>query len=176
MKKNVLSLIEVMDVSKQLMGVATGEKCVSVNLPLQLVNDDNLLECYMTHTICKESEEEEAKERLKELSGLTKKEFIKQNPYCHISSYSMDDAGYYMASFDVNDDEPCKIQFSEGYEYLNYFFYKFNNMRNNLIENKQIVKDDDIYQYLDIVLGRLKRSSKTENRFQRFKNRFINSD
>ena len=48
-------------------------------------------------------------------------------------------------------------------------------MRNKLIDNNEIVKEDDIYQYLDMVLGANKKEEQKESRFKKLKKRFINS-
>ena len=174
MKKNVLDLMQVLSVSRQLVEASLGEECTSVNVPVVLLDEIGQLQECMSHSICKKSEVFEAKDIIRNLNGLTKEEFIEKNPYCHISTYPMEAAGYYLASFDPNDDIPCKIEISDGYNYLDYFFCKFNNMRNNLIENHEVVKDDDIYQYLDIVLRANNRAKEPESRFQKIKKRFIN--
>lgn len=173
MEKNVLDLLQVLSASRQLVEAAQNEECTSINVPVKLLDENNELKDYISHSICKKSEEVDAKIFLRSLNGLTKEEFIEQNPYCHISTYSIDDAGSFLVSFDPYDDNPCKVEFSKGYNYLDYFFYKFNNMRNKLIDNHEIVKEDDIYQYLDIVLGANKKEEK-ESRFQKIKKRFIN--
>lgn len=176
MKKNVLDLLQVLSASRQLVEAAQNEECTSINVPVKLLDENNELKDFISHSICKKSEEVEANINIRQLNGLTKEEFIEQNPYCHISTYPVEDAGSFLVSFDLNDDIPRKVEISNGYNYLDYFFLKFNNMRNKLIDNNEIVKEDDIYQYLDIVLGANKKEEKEkESRFKKLKKRFINS-
>lgn len=175
MKKNVLDLIQVVAASRKLVEASVGEECSSVNVPVKLLNENNELKEYISHSICKTSEEADAKINLRRLNGITKEEFIEKNPYCHISTYPVEEAGSFLVSFDPEDDIPCKVEISRGYNYLDYFFLKFNNMRNKLIDNNEIVKEDDIYQYLDMVLGANKKEEQKESRFKKLKKRFINS-
>ena len=169
MKKNVLNIVDVISTSRQLIENKCGERCTSIIVPVDLKDEKGEIRPFITHSICERSEEENAKNYLKTLKGLTKEEFIKTNPYCHISSYPIIDAGDFLVSFDMNDDIPCKVEFSEGYDYLDTFFSKFNNMRNELIDEGVVVKEDDIYQFLDISYN------KKESKIKRLKKRFKNS-
>lgn len=172
MKKNVLNLFDVISASIQLIEKTSGDDYSSITVPVKLKDENGVMNYYISHSICKRSEEEDAINLLKTFNGLTKKEFIEKNPYCHISTFLEKDAYSYFVSFDMNDDEPCKIEFGKDYDYLDKFFSKYNNMRNNLIDNGSVVKDDDIYQFLDL-------SYNTDNNkmssFQKIKSKFINS-
>ena len=174
MKKNVLDLIQVLSASRQLVEASLGEECETIVVPVMLLDDNNELKEHISHSICKKSESVDAKIALRQLKGITKEEFIERNPYCHISTYSIDDAGSFLVSFDPDDSTPRKVEISKGYNYLDYFFYKFNNMRNTLIDNHERVKEDDIYQYLAMVLGP-KKEEKKETKFQKIKKRLFNS-
>ena len=173
-KKNVLDLLQVLSASRQLVSAAVGEECIIIIEPVMLIDENNELKQYISHSICKESEEVEAKNTIRELDGLTKDDFIEKNPYCHISTYPTDEAGQFLISFDPEDDIPHKAEISRGYPYLDYFFLKFNNMRNNLIDNNEIVKEDDIYQYLYLVLNSYEKSKKKESTYEKIKKRIMN--
>ena len=177
MKKNVLSLYDVISASRQLIEKTSGDKYASIDVPIDLKDDNGVMNHYVSHLICKRSEVEYAINLLKTFNGLTKKDYIEKNPYCHISTFLKKYAYSYLVSFDMNDDEPCKVEFSKEYDYYDYlngFFTKYNNMRNDLIDNGCLVKEDDIYQFLDIVFSHKKESNNNSN-FQKIKSRFINS-
>ena len=173
MRKNVLDLMQVLSASRQLVSAAEGEECTIVNVPVKLLDENNELKDYISYSICKESEEAEANIAIRKLSGLTKEDFVKQNPYCHITTYPVNLISSFSVSFDPEDNIPRKVQISRGYNYLDYFFLKFNNMRNTLIDNNEVVKEDDIFQYLYLILNSNKNSEKEESRFQKLKNRII---
>ena len=173
-QKNVLDLMQVLSASRQLVSAAVGEECVIINESVMLLDENDELKQYISHCICKETEEVEAKNTLRELNGLTKEEYIQKNPYCHISTYPLDEAGQFVISFDPEDDIPHKAEISRGYPYLDYFFLKFNNMRNNLIDNNEIVKEDDIYQYLYLILNSYEKQQEKESTFQKIKKRIMN--
>ena len=172
-QKNVLDLMQVLSACRQLVSASVGEECIIINEPVMLLDENNELKQYISHSICKESEEIEAGNAIRELSGITKEEFIEKNPYCHISTYPTTEAGQCIISFDPEDDVPHKAEISKGYPYLNYFFLKFNNMRNNLIDNNEIVKDDDIFQYLYLILGSYEKKQEKESTFQKIKKRIM---
>ena len=171
MKKNELDLIQVLVVSKRLLEEYLGESCKTITVPVELLDENNKLKEYTSHCICLEGEEEKAKAIIQTLSGLTKEEFIKNNPYCHITTYPTDDKKSFTISLDKDDNNPHKLEMNDGYEYIELFLYRFNNMRNNLIDKNEIVKPDDIFQYLDLVVNKEKYNKK-ENLFQKLKKRF----
>ena len=174
MKKNELDLIQVLTVSKKLLEEYLGENCTTITVPVLLLDENNELKKYTSHCICLEKEEVQAEVIIQSLSGLTKEEFIKKNPYCHITTYPTDDKKSFKISLDKEDNNSHKLEMNDGYEFIELFLYRFNNLRNNLIDKNEIVKDDDIFQYLDLVVNREKYNKK-ENMFQKIKKRFRNS-
>jgi len=179
LRKNVLEFPRVLCASRELVSASLGEECVSINVVLKLLDENNELKEYESYCICKKDEEIDAMERLKEFNGLSKEEYIKNNPYCHFCTYPVGQKDFYI-SFNEDDNVPCKAEFSEGYNYLDYFFYKFNKFRNKLIDNKEVVKIDDLEDYLFLVLENGKKDKKDkeevkESVFQKVKKRFVNS-
>ena len=173
-KKNVLELLDVLSASRRLVEASCGEECTSVSVSVNLKDEEGNYKQYISNVICKSSEEYDARIALRHMSGLTKKEYIENVPFCHVATYPIEEAGKFKVSFNKEDDGICKAEFSKGYSYLNYFFLKFNKMRNDLIDEGQVVKRDDIYQYLDLVLANEHEEEK-ETRFQKIK-RFISQN
>ena len=173
LRKNILEFPRVLCACEELVSASLGEECVSVDVPVILLDENNELKKYKSYSICRKIEEEDAKIILKRLNGLTKEKFIEKNPYCHICTYPEDEKHYFI-SFDKSDDIPCKAEFSDGYNYLDYFFYKFNNMRNKLIDEKSPVELDDLDQYLYIVLYDSNKKEKKDNILQKVKKRIMN--
>ena len=83
---------------------------------------------------------------------MSKEEYSVNKGYCHIATFP-EDIKRREVDFDFNSDSPIKADINEEYSYVDRFFKMFIRFRNNLIENKQVVKRDDIYQYFLSLTG-----------------------
>ena len=172
-RKNEVRLIDALSASRQLCEEIDKEENEMVCVPIDLVEDNGDIKRYISLLICKKDEEVEAKTTLRKCVGMTKDEYIESNPYHHISTFRVEDAGREYASFDLNDDNPVKIELKEEDVILRDFFQKFNRFRNSTIENNEILKDDDIYQLLYIYrMGIKKARGEKVGFFQKIKQAF----
>ena len=101
---------------------------------------------------CKENSLRKVKKDIDKYGYVDKEELINNENYCYITTYDRKKL-IKEISFDINDDYPAKAEFTDEYEFLSNFFKNFITFRNNLIENNEVVKKDDIYQYFLSLVG-----------------------
>lgn len=171
-EKNMLNLCYVVDASRELIGKVEGEDYKDFNVYLELIDDEGNKNKYISYSICKKNEVEEAKRVISSFNGLKKDDYIKRNPYCHVTTFPANTNELYLISLNMNNNYPCKLEISDKYDYVIKFLNDFNNLRNNLIDKNERVKEDDIKQYLDINYDN-KYVSK-DSVFQKLKRRFTN--
>ena len=171
--KNLHNLSYIVDASRELIEKVEGEEYKDFFVPLELIDKKGNKNKYISYSICKKCEVEEAKKVISSFNGLNKDEYIKNNPYCHITTFPANSNEHYLISFDMKDDYPCKAEISDKYNCITEFLNSFNKMRNRLIDNNERVKEDDIKQYLDVNTDN--KYASRDNIFQKIKRRFTNS-
>ena len=116
--------------------------------------EGKLWKLIVKYLICDKENVEKALIETTKLSGKTMEEYLDSinDNYCHIATFK-EDTKRHDIDFDLSSDSPIKANINEEYSYVDTFFRRFINFRNNLIENKQVVKRDDIYQYFLSLTG-----------------------
>ena len=170
--KNRLNLYYVVDAARELIEKVEGEEYKDFHVPLELIDNEGNKNKYISYSICKNNEVEEAKMVINSFNGLNKDDYIKRNPYCHVTTFPANSNEHYLISFDMMDNYPCKAEISDKYNYVTKFLNDFNKMRNNLIDRNERVKEDDIKQYLDINTDN--KYAPKDSIFQKIKRRFTN--
>ena len=170
--KNRLNLYYVVDAVRELIEKIEGEEYKDFKVTLELIDNEGNKNKYISYSISKKNEVEEAKMVISSFNGLSKDEYIKNNPYCHVTTFPINSNEHFLISLDMKDNYPCKVEISNKYNYVNKFLNDFNNMRNNLIDKSERVKEDDIKQYLDVNTDN--KYAPKDSIFQKIKRRFTN--
>ena len=137
--------------------------------------DEKGFHTYTTMLCCSVDDIEEATKEIEAQCGRDINSYILNNKYCHIATYK--DTGKIHHDISFDDEEDCDIHANYNKEYKNIeeFFRRFIRFRNNLIQNNEIVKDDDCYQYfLSVKKGfakkeKLKMSERIKRKIKRIK-------
>ena len=145
--------IDVITVAKDLCECIKGKEQEIIYAQVTL-KDGEEFNNYLSTIICDKENVEKALIETAKLSGKTMKEYLNSinDDYCHIATFK-EDTKRHDIDFDLSSDSPIKANINEEYSYVDAFFRRFINFRNNLIENKQVVKRDDIYQYFLSLTG-----------------------
>lgn len=146
-----LPLIDVMIISKKLCEDMTHEEHSLVHLLIKL-NDGGELRHFVVVGACVSEDQEITEKKILENEGRKKEEIEFPDHFCHITTFDADIRKREI-SFDNEDDWPIKANFNSEFLAHNYFFKRFINFRNGLIENNLVVKSDDIYQYYESLTG-----------------------
>ena len=146
-----LPFIDVVTVAKSLCEYVTSEEHEIIYVPVTL-EDEGKLENYLSVLICKKDEIEAVLIEANKMGTKPKAEYSPNKGYCHIATFP-EDTKRREVDFDMNSDSPIKADINEEYSYVDRFFKTFIKFRNNLIEKKQVVKRDDIYQYFLSLTG-----------------------
>ena len=142
---NKIPFIDVITISKDLCEYGTGEECEIIYAPVTL-KEDGKAKKFLSVVVCPKEEVEQALIETIKFDGKNKEEYTINPKYCHIATFP-ELTTRREVDFDVNSDSKIKANINKEYEYVEVFFRRFINFRNNLIKNKQVVKRDDIYQY-----------------------------
>ena len=67
--------------------------------------------------------------------------------YCHIATFKRKYRESHTISFDKSDDSFIYANYNDNFKYVENFFKSFIEFRNYLIDNNQVVKYDDLYQF-----------------------------
>ena len=145
--------IDVISVAKDLCEYVTGKEQEIVYAQVALKNDDEVNK-YLSAIICNKEDVEKALIETDKLNGKTMEEYLKSinKEYCHITTFK-EDARRYEIDFNPRSDSEIKANIDDEHAYVDIFFRRFIKFRNKLIENKQVVKRDDIYQYFLSITG-----------------------
>ena len=149
---NRIPYLDVTVTTKDMCEFLTGEKYTIMYVPIKL-KDGNDLKQYISVVACTEEEKSEVQKEIIEKEGLSKEEYKINEKYCHITTYGDNDIEDKQISFDSSDDYPIKACFSPEYKNIEQFFKNFIKLRNKLIEENKLVKDDDINQYFQSLTG-----------------------
>ena len=148
---NKIPFIDVVTMSKELCEYGTGEEWEIIYVPITLKeNGEN--QKYLSVMVCPKEDVEKALLETTRFDGKDKEEYTINPKYCHIATFP-EDTKRREVDFDNESDSSIKANFNKEYDYVDVFFRRFINFRNNLIENKQVVKRDDIYQYFLSLTG-----------------------
>ena len=148
---NKIPFIDVITVAKDLCKYATGEDYEVIYVPIAL-KDNNEINHYLSVILCKKEEVEKALVETTKQEGKNITDYTINSKYCHIATFP-ENTKRNEVDFDMNSDSKIKANINEEYNYIDIFFKRFINFRNNLIKNKQVVKRDDIYQYFLSLTG-----------------------
>lgn len=148
---NKVPFIDVIVMTKDLCEYVTGDNYEVISVPIELIVN-NSKEKFITVAACKKGEEKKLTTEILKNSNRKKEDFYLDDKYFHITTYESGVKKEYI-SFDDSDKHSINFNPNEKYYYVEFFFKKFINFRNNLIANNQIVKDDDIYQYFLSLIG-----------------------
>ncbi len=159
---NKIPFFDVVIVSKYLCEHITGERHEIIYAPITLKDGDKLNN-YLSVLICKEKDVEEAIIEATKMNDKSIEEYSVNRKYCHIATFP-ENTKRREVDFDVNSDSPIKANINEEYSYVDAFFRRFINFRNNLIKNKQVVKRDDIYQFYASLTGFAQDKEKNRNK------------
>lgn len=95
---------------------------------------------------------------------------IIQNNLCDINSFCLSDKihiitfyeekynKYESISFDMSDSFPIKAYFKDG-SFEKVFFNKLIDFRNNLVKNRQVAREEDIFEFYFSFMGNYNQSS-----------------
>lgn len=171
--KNNIRLIDALSASRQIIETIEGEECKILCVPVEYVEDDGSTRKYISFSICKTSEAPEATIKLRGCEGMDLEEFIRNNPYHHISTFPIEYAGDEDASFGIDDDNPIKILLKDEDIELNKFFTNYINFINYSVDNNLTVKEDDIYQNLYLFINKIKEERGEKISFVQYIKRFF---
>lgn len=145
--------IDVIVVAKDLCEYVKGKEQEVIYAQVTL-KDGEGFDKYLSTIICDKDSVEKVLIETTKLSGKTMEEYLNSinDDYCHIATFK-EDTKRRDIDFDLSSDSLIKANINEEYSYVDNFFRRFINFRNNLIENKQVVKRDDIYQYFLSLTG-----------------------
>ncbi len=146
-----IPFIDVVTVAKSLCEYVTSEEHEIIYVPVTL-KDNGESKKYLSVLICKKDEIEPVLIEYAKMGEMSKEEYSVNKGYCHIATFP-EDIKRREVDFDFNSDSPIKADINEEYSYVDRFFKMFIRFRNNLIENRQVVKRDDIYQYFLSLTG-----------------------
>ena len=159
---NKIPFFDVVIVSKYLCEHITGERHEIIYAPVTLKDEDKLNK-YLSVLICKEKDVEEAVTEVVKMNDKPIEEYFVNRKYCHIATFP-ENTKRKTVDFDMNSDSSIKANINEEYSYVDNFFRRFINFRNNLIENNQVVKSDDIYQFYASLTGFAQNKKKSNNK------------
>ena len=143
--RNRIMLFDVMSITKQYCDIIEEGVHEVYNRDVNLYDGDKLI-TYSTLFCCKVDDLDKVNNDIDSFNGKKIEEFKINNEYCHIATYKKDDNDFFV-SFDSNDECGIHANYNDKYKVINDFFNKYINFRNDLIDKKLIVKDDDLYQY-----------------------------
>ena len=158
-KSSKLSFSDVISTTKDLCSCVTGDKYKVAYINLNL-SDKGVLKEYTSVVACREEEYPDLVIDALSFDGCDKEKYVLDSKFCHIATFESYLYPRNPISFDMNDDCPIKAEINEEYGYLDAFFRRFIEFRNNLIENNQVVKEDDIYQYCLVVTEKINKRNK----------------
>lgn len=145
--------IDVISVAKDLCEYVTGndQEIVYGQVTLKDGEDYNK---YLSAVICNKEDVEKVLLDVEKNDGKTMEEYLNSlsKDYCHIATFK-ENARRYEIDFNPRSDSEIKANIDDEHAYVDIFFRRFIKFRNNLIENKQVVKRDDIYQYFLSITG-----------------------
>ncbi len=159
---NKIPFFDVVIVAKYLCEHVTGERHEIIYAPVTL-KDEGKSNKYLSVLICKEKDVEEAVTEITKMNDKSIGEYSINRKYCHIATFP-ENTKRKTVDFDMTSDSPIKANINEEYSYVDAFFRRFINFRNNLIENKQVVKSDDIYQFYASLTGFADNKKKKNNK------------
>ena len=162
-KSSKLTFSDVTSTTKDICKFVTGEDYTVAYIDLYLRDKGDLKE-YTSVVACREDDYKDLVDEVLSFDGMNKDKYSINPKYCHIATF---ESHYYLRhpiSFDSNDDCPIKADINEEYGYVDAFFRRFIDFRNRLIENGEVVKDDDIYQYFLVLSDGLERKNKPKLR------------
>ena len=164
---NRIPYIDVVITTKDMCEFLTGDKYTIMYVPIKLKDGDDLKQ-YISVVACTEEEKQDVQTNILENEGLPREEYRIDEKYCHITTYGDNNVENKQISFDDDYDYPIKACFSSEYKNIEQFFKNFIKMRNKLIEEKQLVKDDDIEQYFQASTGFIRNNNETVlNKFKK---------
>ena len=151
-KNNIMMLGNVEVITIEYCDLLEEGKHAVFNKEIDLL-DNGELKNYTTIFCCKKGDEDIIKNEIESFRGKDKEEYKINGEVCHIATYQTTDDCFHI-SFDSNDKCSIHANYNEKFKCIEDFFIRYLNSRNSLIERKQIVKDDDSYQYfLSVVKG-----------------------
>lgn len=163
-KNDRLSFIEVLVATKELYELINQEDSEIIRVPLELYSDDNALKDYLSIIVCKKKDRKRTEEAMKKQNHKQRKDLEVPKGSCHITTFYEVIPKSREITFNRNDDGcPIKASFNKEYESIDQFFKSFIRFRNKLIENNEIVKEDDLFQYLALVKHNVKSKRKIAN-------------
>lgn len=159
-KRNVLRLTDVLTVSMDICGAMDKEPYQIVGASLDLIGENGAVERYSSFSICKESEEPEAKVYLNSCNGMNLQDFIDRVPYHHICTFRDRSEIGNEISFDMEDDVPIKFGLHADEDLLIPFFYQFNEYRNSLLDRGEEIDSYEIVNQMNEFIKRRKKEEK----------------
>ncbi len=145
--------IDVIAVTKDLCEYVTGKDQEIVYGQVTLKDGEDYNK-YLSAIVCNKEDVEKVLIETSKLNGKTMEEYLKSlnKDFCHIATFK-EDVRRYEIDFNPRSDSKIKANIDDEHAYVDMFFRRFIKFRNNLIENKQVVKRDDIYQYFLSITG-----------------------
>lgn len=145
--------IDVITVAKDLCEYVTGKEQEIIYAQVTL-KDGGESNKYLSTIVCDKENVEKTLVEITKHNGKTMEEYLNSisDDYCHIATFK-EDTKRREVDFNPSSDSPIKANINDEYVYVDIFFRRFIKFRNKLIENKQVVKRDDIYQYFLSLTG-----------------------
>ena len=142
---------DVIAVTKDFCNLVHDEEYETVYVPT-IVRKNEGIKTYFSVIVCEKSAADRINKSIEDNSFFEANIISLGKDFCYITTFDSDKK-HDRISFDKNDDCPIKASFSSDYLYIEYFFKKFIDFRNNLINNNEVVKSDDIFQYFYSIVG-----------------------
>ena len=159
-----IPFIDVTILTKRICEYITGDEYEITPVKLNLF-EDNKEKSYISVIAHKKDDLISLIDDVLKNEGKQKDNYELDKKYCHITTYE-EGLKKDFISFDNNDDCPIKANFDSDYNYLEYFFKSFISFRNNLINTNQVIKDDDIEQYFQSIIGFPNEKKLTKNKLK----------
>ena len=163
-----LNMIHVGVAVKDLMSYATGEECDFDSFPVTLKDrNDNDIQKIALIGFKESNRDKVMKDVIKNTGRVESKFYVSPTNGCIITLYD-DSKEIEAISFGEEDDDyPIKSMIPDDYGYIQTFFERFLNFRDDLIRHKQVVKEDDMFQYLTSVTGGFSKKETLKGKFQK---------
>lgn len=172
-KRNVLRLTDVLTVSMDICEAIYNEPYQIVGANLNLVDENGVEKRYSSFSICKESEQDDARLYLNSCNGMSLQDYIERVPYHHICTFRESSEIGNEISFDMNDDVPIKFGLHVDEDLLLPFFYQFNEYRNSLVDSGEEIDNHEIVNQMNEFIKKRKlEERKKRSIFQKVKSRF----
>ena len=167
--RNSLSIFNVSSLTGDICSYYNEGEWESVYVPVNLKNEKGL-DGYYSLVCCPKNKTEELYKYIQKMNGFLLEDYKIPEEYCHIATFERKYRESHTISFDKNDDSFIYANYNDNFKYVEDFFKSFIEFRSYLIDNNQVVKYDDLYQfYCSKITGfnDFKKSSKKKKLIQK---------